>query len=145
MRPFHILTIMLGMITAAIPAQAEFGKEDASSDAGVTNSSDSSWRAYREEMARFPERLGIICYNAYILNKTPDHQEAMAFFKECADRGNAATRLRGKPGCEKLPKPATRMPRRSSIRDSTEQGIEVLEGRTHRDWSKPLEFTRELS
>ena len=55
---------------------------------GVTNPSDFSWRAFREAMDRFPERIGIICHNAYELDKSGDHKDAFMFFRECAERGN---------------------------------------------------------
>jgi len=92
MRILLIFAAIGTFLTTGAYAFADFGLEDAG-PAGVTDPSDSSWRAYHDEMIRFPDRLGIICYNAYILNKTPDHKAALAFFKECADRGNAASMI----------------------------------------------------
>jgi hypothetical protein len=74
------------------PAFAELVHENAD-DSGVTDPSDASWRSYLEQMDRFPERLGFICYNAYILNKTPDHASARQFFLECARRGHAPSMI----------------------------------------------------
>lgn len=75
------------LLLASFPAQAEFGVEQAD-EVGVTNPSDFSWRTYHEAMIRFPDRLGIICRNAYELHKMGNHDDALAFFTECAERGN---------------------------------------------------------
>ena len=77
----------LAALLLAAPARAEFGVESAD-ETGVTNPSDFSWRADREAMDRFPERLGIICHNAYELDKAGDQADSFMFFKECAERGN---------------------------------------------------------
>ena len=82
-----ICIFLLTTSFVAPPLHAEFGAENAD-DAGVTNPSDFSWRAYREAMDRFPDRIGIICHNAYELNKAGDDKDAFMFFKECAERGN---------------------------------------------------------
>jgi TPR repeat protein len=73
-------------------AKAEFAVETESGD-GVVDVSDFSWRTYLEQLNRFPERIGFICYNAYILNKTPDHKAAFEFFNECARRGHAPSMI----------------------------------------------------
>jgi hypothetical protein len=79
--------VVIGAILLAAPLHAEFGVEHPD-EVGVTNPSDFSWRAYREAMDRFPERIGIICHNAYELDKAGDHKDAFMFFSECAERGN---------------------------------------------------------
>jgi len=83
-----IKTMTFGLLLlASFPAQAEFGVEQAD-EVGVTNPSDFSWRTYQEAMIQFPDRLGIICRNAYELHKMGDHADALTFFTECAERGN---------------------------------------------------------
>lgn len=71
----------------ASPSLAQFAEENAD-EYGVLNPADFSWRHYLEQMDRFPERIGIICYNAYLLDKTGESAAALKFFKECARRGN---------------------------------------------------------
>lgn len=74
-------------------AHAQFADEDVS-ESGVTNPSDFSWRYYEEALNRFPERVGITCYNAYILDKTGSYtEETLMFLKACADHGNVAVMI----------------------------------------------------
>lgn len=60
---------------------------------GFLNPSDTSWRYYRDQMERFPDRLGFICMNGYELNKTGDHDDGFMFMAECARRGNPASMI----------------------------------------------------
>lgn len=69
--------------TAQLPETAQ------ANDGGIINASDSPLYRFVEIMDRFPDRVGIICQNAYYLDKTGGHEGAMAFLKECAKRGNA--------------------------------------------------------
>ena len=72
---------------------AQFAEEDAG-ETGVTNPLDFSWRAYKEALNRFPKRTGVICYNAYILDKTGSHtEETLRFLEACADHGNVASMI----------------------------------------------------
>ncbi len=90
----HAGLIVLGfLLLGAPPVHAEFGVEEVDDAGGVTNPSDFSWRTYREAMNRFPDRLGIICRNAFELHKSGEHPEALAFFTECAERGNAPSMI----------------------------------------------------
>jgi len=73
---------------------AQFAEEEDANETGVTNPSDFSWRYYKEALNRFPKRTGIICYNAYILDKTGSHTEdTLKFFKACADHGSVASMI----------------------------------------------------
>jgi TPR repeat protein len=83
---------LFGAILLASPLRAEFGVEHPD-EVGVTDPSDFSWRAYKEAMDRFPDRIGIICHNAYELDKSGDHKDAFMFFSECAKRGNPASMI----------------------------------------------------
>lgn len=73
---------------SALSAQAQFVVEDAD-ETGVLNPTDFSWRAYISLLDRFPERIGITCDGAYLLDKGGNHEQALALFKECSKRGNA--------------------------------------------------------
>lgn len=83
------LAVLAGLLLAlaATPARAQFAEEDAD-EHGVVNPADFSWRSYVERMDRMPDRIGIVCVNAYWLDKTGDHESALRFFQECARRGN---------------------------------------------------------
>lgn len=76
------------MLAAAIlPVRAELAVED-EQDGGVLNGADFSYRYYLDQMRRFPDRLGIICVNAYELDKSGRHDQSFLLFNECAGRGN---------------------------------------------------------
>lgn len=87
-----LLLATLLVAAAVFPCQAQFAQEDADED-GVLNPSDFSWRYYLDQLHRFPARVGIICYNAYILDKTGRYPGALSFFQECARRGNPASMI----------------------------------------------------
>ena len=74
-------------VCAPAPARAELAEED-DNGVGVVNGADFSYRYYLDQMRRFPDRLGIICVNAYELDKTGRHDQSFMLFNECAERGN---------------------------------------------------------
>lgn len=84
-RRMLILAALVSLWTQA--AQAQFAQEDAT-DSGIVNPTDFSWRAFLDQMRQFPDRLGAICGNAYLLDKGGNHDDADLFFRECAARGN---------------------------------------------------------
>lgn len=86
MRAFAAAVFLLATMSTA-PCSAQLAQEDADAD-GVLDPVDFSFRYYIDHMNRFPDRVGIICVNAYWLDKTGDHEAALAFFNECAKRGN---------------------------------------------------------
>lgn len=86
MRTLFFLASLL-VAFAGTPCRAQLAQEDAD-EIGVLNPADFSWRYYIDQMNRFPDRIGIICVNAYWLDKTGDHAGSLRFFKECAGRGN---------------------------------------------------------
>lgn len=72
---------------SAAPGHAQLAIED-EQDGGILNPIDFSYRAYLDTMTRFPDRVGIVCGNAYLLDKAAKYDEAFPFFTECAKRGN---------------------------------------------------------
>ena len=60
---------------------------------GVSAPSDFSWRYYQEALNRFPDRLGIICHNAYELDKTGNTEDTIMFLNTCAAKGNIASMI----------------------------------------------------
>ena len=72
-------------------AEAQFAQEDADAS-GVLNPSDSSYRAYREAIRLFPDRVGTICHAAYLLDKTGSFtNETLEFLETCAENGSVAS------------------------------------------------------
>lgn len=86
------LTAALLLTSAAAPARAEFALED-EQDGGILNPADFSFRAYREAMNRFPDRVGMICVHAYELDKAGRYDQSLEFFTECARHGNPPAML----------------------------------------------------
>lgn len=72
---------------------AQFSLESADDAGGVLNPSDFSWHYYVDQMKRFPERIGTICYNAYIVEKAGLHEEGVRFYEECAKRGSTSAMI----------------------------------------------------
>ncbi len=87
--------LVFGMILAVLSSKAvaQFAQEQVDEAGGVLNPSDFSWRYYIAQMNRFPERIGIICYNAYIVEKAGLHQDGFQFFNECAKRGSSSAMI----------------------------------------------------
>lgn len=88
-----ILSVLATFCFAALaaasfsPARAELAVEE-DYGFGVVNPADFSHRYYIEQMNRFPDRLGIICVNAYELDKSGRHDQSFMLFNQCAERGN---------------------------------------------------------
>ncbi|BFM06362.1 tetratricopeptide repeat protein [Halioxenophilus aromaticivorans] len=85
------LALLLILITT--PSTAQFAQEEVDHAGGVLNPSNFSWHYYLDQMKRFPERIGIICYNAYIVEKAGLHEEGFRFFSECAERGSSSAMI----------------------------------------------------
>lgn len=84
--------IFCAIAALTLPARAELGRED--SDAtGTLNPVDFSYRFYLDAMNHFPDRIGIICGNAYELDKAGERKDSAMFFEECAKRGNAPSMI----------------------------------------------------
>lgn len=86
--PFPV-AVLLAVLAAAAPSsgRAELAVED-DDGVGVVNPADFSYRYYLDQMQRFPDRLGIICVNAYELDKSGRHDQSFMLFSQCAERGN---------------------------------------------------------
>lgn len=78
----------LAAATLAPPTAAELWVEQEEEGGGVVDGADFSYRYYLDQMRRFPDRLGIICVNAYELDKSGRHDQSFLLFNECAERGN---------------------------------------------------------
>lgn len=78
----------LGAAAFAPPAAAELWAEQEEEGGGVVDGADFSHRYYLDQMRRFPDRLGMICVNAYELDKSGRHDQSFLLFSECAERGN---------------------------------------------------------
>ena len=90
-RYFSKLVCLLCLLP--LSSYAEFAIEDADEN-GVTNPVDSSWRHYQEMLERFPKRVGFICYNAYLLNKSAIvKDDYLMFLKACADKGSVLSMI----------------------------------------------------
>ena len=82
------------MCVCMLPAWTQAQMPDEDVDAyGVRNGMDFSWRYYHEQMQRFPDRLGIICYNAYLLDKVGLHKEGEQFMLRCAEQGSTSAMI----------------------------------------------------
>lgn len=80
------------LVVVSMGTKAQLAVEEAD-DYGVLNAVDYSWRYYEEQIDRFPERVGIICYNAYLLDKSGLHKEGEHFLIHCAERGSTSAMI----------------------------------------------------
>lgn len=84
-----VCAVWLAAAAFASPAaRAELWVEQEEEGGGVVDGADFSYRYYLDQMRRFPDRLGIICVNAYELDKSGRHDQSFLLFNECAERGN---------------------------------------------------------
>ena len=74
---FVLMSLLMSTLTVA----------KAKVDDGFLNPVDLDLRYYVEQLDRFPERLGLICWASYEMHKEGRHQNAMALLNTCADRG----------------------------------------------------------
>lgn len=96
MRKSSFVTWIMGLLLGSIlssQSPAQFAIEDVDDDGGVTNPVDYSWRYYTDQMQRFPERIGTICYNAYLLDKAGLHRDGEMFLTACAERGSTSAMI----------------------------------------------------
>lgn len=92
MQKLRITIVCLAWFMAS-EAAGQLVDGEIDSHGGVINGSDFSWRYYHEQLKRFPQRLGIICYNAYLLDKAGLHKEGEAFLLNCAQRGSTSAMI----------------------------------------------------
>ena len=85
--------LLIALLIITNTSSAQFGIED-SDETGTTNPSDFSWRYYQDIMKRFPSRVSIICYSAYIMDKTnSDVEDILMFLHSCAEKGSVAAMI----------------------------------------------------
>ena len=89
-RAVQIALCCLISVSFCGPTLAQFYPEQKDEYGGVLNPSNFSQEYYFEQMKRFPDRIGIICYNAYLVEKAGRHEDGFHFYNECAQRGNSA-------------------------------------------------------
>lgn len=83
----RVFSLLIAVLAGCGIASAELAHEE--SDAtGTLNPVDFSYRFYLDAMDHFPDRIGIICGNAYELDKAGERQQSAMFFEECAKRGD---------------------------------------------------------
>lgn len=62
-------------------------------DDGYLNPVDLDLRYYFEQLDRFPDRLGVVCWASYELHKEGRHSDAENLLNKCADRGLVTSML----------------------------------------------------
>jgi len=82
----------MALTSFVLPVYAQSDKEG-TDEIGTLNPPSFSSQNYKERIAQFPERLGIICFEAYMLDKSGDHLEALKFLETCAEHGNVASMI----------------------------------------------------
>lgn len=87
------LYISVLMIFLPLKGAAQFLDGEIDDYGGALNPTDFSWHYYQEQMNRFPERIGTICYNAYLLDKGGLHSDSEKFLIQCAQRGSTSAMI----------------------------------------------------
>ena len=85
--------VMVLMIFLPLHSGAQFVDGEIDEYGGVLNPTDFSWHYYQEQMDRFPQRIGTICYNAYLLDKGGLHSDSEKFLIQCAQRGSTSAMI----------------------------------------------------
>lgn len=85
--------VMVLMIFLPLQSSAQFLDGEIDEYGGALNPTDFSWHYYQEQMDRFPERIGTICYNAYLLDKGGLHSDSEKFLIQCAQRGSTSAMI----------------------------------------------------
>lgn len=91
-KSFSSYLLLIALISLALPTYAQPDKQG-TDELGSLNPPSFSPRNYKEKMERFPDRVGIICFDAYMLDKSGAHLEALEFLKTCAEHGNVASMI----------------------------------------------------
>lgn len=87
------LYVSVLMIFLPLKSAAQFLDGEIDDYGGALNPTDFSWHYYQEQMDRFPERIGTICYNAYLLDKGGLHSDSEKFLIQCAQRGSTSAMI----------------------------------------------------
>ena len=87
------LYVSVLMIFLPLKSAAQFLDGEIDDYGGALNPTDFSWHYYQEQMDRFPDRIGTICYNAYLLDKGGLHSDSEKFLIQCAQRGSTSAMI----------------------------------------------------
>ena len=85
--------VMVLMTFLPLQSRAQFVDGEIDEYGGTLNPTDFSWHYYQEQMDRFPQRIGTICYNAYLLDKGGLHSDSEKFLIQCAQRGSTSAMI----------------------------------------------------
>ena len=85
--------VMVLMTFLPLQSRAQFVDGEIDEYGGTLNPTDFSWHYYQEQMDRFPQRIGTICYNAYLLDKGGLHSDSEKFLTQCAQRGSTSAMI----------------------------------------------------
>ncbi len=111
----RIIASLLALAAIAIPALAQ--------DGGVLNPEDRSIQNLSDDLARHPNRAGIICWVVYEAHKGGQHGVALGALKKCAAAGNAPSMIllahvyENGLGTDRSPERATYWVRRAAEQD----------------------------
>ena len=87
------LYVSVLMIFLPLKSAAQFLDGEIDDYGGALNPTDFSWHYYQEQMDRFPDRIGTICYNAYLLDMGGLHSDSEKFLIQCAQRGSTSAMI----------------------------------------------------
>ena len=85
--------VMVLMTFLPLQSRAQFVDGEIDEYGGTLNPTDFSWHYYQEQMDRFTQRIGTICYNAYLLDKGGLHSDSEKFLIQCAQRGSTSAMI----------------------------------------------------
>jgi TPR repeat protein len=75
------------LIIFTVFLMSTFTAESAVEDDGFLNPVDLDLRYYVEQLDRFPDRLGLVCWASYEMHKEGRHYDTLPLLNRCADRG----------------------------------------------------------
>lgn len=81
------------MMFAAVFLMSTIFAANAVEDDGFLNPVDLDLRYYIEQLDRFPDRLGLVCWASYEMHKEGRHYETLPLLNICADRGLVVSML----------------------------------------------------
>tara|TARA_R110002050_G_scaffold278804_3_gene425048 strand:+ start:2366 stop:2869 length:504 start_codon:yes stop_codon:yes gene_type:complete len=81
------------MMFAAVFLMSTISVANAVEDDGFLNPVDLDLRYYFEQIDRFPDRLGLVCWASYEIHKEGRHYETLPLLNICADRGLVVSML----------------------------------------------------
>lgn len=85
--------LVILIVLLPFKSMAQFVDGEVDQFGGALNPTDFSWYYYQDQMDRFPNRIGTICYNAYLLDKGGLHSDSEKFLVQCAERGSTSAMI----------------------------------------------------